>query len=98
MEKEGSHTISGDPRYGRISGCQHHCRVIQPRARRRTMQPGADELRMYSESHRQMEMVWAKIFGGSVIGGAVLVGGPTAGAAILRFIRLRPGPVLAPAY
>jgi len=74
------------------------CKNLMPEeALRRTMQPGADELRMYSESHRQMEIFWGKALGGSIIGGAVVVGGPSAGVVILRAIRAVPLR-LAPAY
>lgn len=72
--------------------------LLQPcKAPHRLMQPGADELRMYSESHRQMEIVWGKVLVGSIVGGAVLIGGPSTGAVILRVIRAAPLR-LAPAY
>lgn len=46
------------------------CRDLMPEsARRRTMQPGADELRMYSESNRRMEYVWTTV----AVGGAAVV-------------------------
>lgn len=44
--------------------------------RRRLLQPGADELRMVEESHRQMEKFWGKILGGSFVGGVVIVASP----------------------
>ena len=38
--------------------------------------PGLDEYRMEIEANEQMEIFWIKIFGGSVIGGACVIGGP----------------------
>lgn len=71
------------------------CNDLMPEAaRRRTMQPGADELRMYSESHRQMEQFWTKIAVGSALIPAVLVARPAL-PILLRL--LRPGPATAPA-
>ena len=42
------------------------------------MQPGADELRMYSESHTRMETVWTTV----TVGGAAVVVVMTAPAAV----------------
>lgn len=74
--------------------------LLQPcKAPQRMMHPTAEEWRMDAESHRQMERFWMKIGVGSVVGGAVIIGGPAAGAAVLRVIRAvpvrpAPGPVL----
>lgn len=45
-----------------------------------------DELRLEEESHRQMEIFWGKILGGSLIGGGVVIGGPAVIAPVLRLL------------
>jgi RHS repeat-associated protein len=41
--------------------------------------PTLEELKLQEESHRQMEMFWKKVLGGTVLGGASVVGGGAAG-------------------
>ena len=62
-------------------------------ARRRTMQPGADELRMYSESNRRMETVWTSVAVGGTAIVVVMTAPPAAAAALIRGL-MRVGPVL----
>jgi RHS repeat-associated protein len=72
---------------------------LQPcRAPNRLMQPGADELRMYSESHRQMEYFWKKVTVGAVLIPVVLVARPAI-PFIIRHLRTpstAPAPPLRP--
>jgi RHS repeat-associated protein len=70
------------------------CRDLMPEAaRRRTMQPGADELRMYSESNRRMETVWTSVAVGGTAIVVVMTAPPAAAAALIRGL-MRVGPVL----
>lgn len=76
------------------------CKDLMPEeARRRTMQPGADELRMYSESNRRMETVWTTVAAGGTAIVVVMTAPPAAAAALIRGL-MRVGPVLrtAPAH
>ena len=70
------------------------CKELMPEAaRRRTMQPGADELRMYSESNRRMETVWTTV----AVGGAavvVVIAAPEAAAGALIRGLMRAAPAL----
>ncbi|MGH9904456.1 MAG: hypothetical protein ACRD8U_02600, partial [Pyrinomonadaceae bacterium] len=43
-----------------------------------------DEIRMEELSAREMEIFWTKVLAGSIVGGAVIVAGPPALAALLR--------------
>ncbi|HEX5885182.1 MAG TPA: hypothetical protein VFY67_11645, partial [Pyrinomonadaceae bacterium] len=70
------------------------CRDLMPEAaRRRTMQPGADELRMYSESNRRMETVWTSVAAGGTAIVVVMTAPPAAAAALIRGL-MRVGPAL----
>ncbi len=71
--------------------------VPKPADARRSIGPGLEELRMQEESARQMEIFWKKVLFGSIAGGAVLVGGPPAVAALLRALATG-GAAAAPAY
>lgn len=69
------------------------CRVPNP-----LMQPGADELRMYSESHRQMEHFWKKVTVGAILIPVALVAKPAI-PIIIRNLKppaTGPAPVLRP--
>lgn len=70
-------------------------RCITPAPRRL---PGrtAEEWRLIEESNRQMEKFWQKIAIGAPVGGAVLLGGPTAAGAVWRLLT-GPGGRLIPA-
>jgi RHS repeat-associated protein len=71
--------------------------VPKPADARRPIGPGLEELRMQEESARQMEIFWKKVLFGSIAGGAVLIGGPPAIAALLRALATG-GAAAAPAY
>jgi hypothetical protein len=69
----------------------------EPSRARRRLQPSRDELRMREMSAREMEIFWQKVLYGSIAGGAVVVAGPPAIVAILRWLAVA-GAASAPAY
>lgn len=60
------------------------CPPDPKRVMKRSLRPTLDELRLREESHRHMEQFWGKVLVGSVIGGAVIIGGPSVVAPLIR--------------
>lgn len=83
----------GSPTGGNCWGGKPQTSDCKDPLARRLLQPGADELRMYSESHRHMEKVWTTITVGAVLIPAVLVARPAV-PIILRLIK--PGSTTVP--